>query len=139
MRRTSLPPLNTIMVGIAMIPSCVIHCESSSVLILAIVIWPSYSPASSSRIGATARQGPHQGAQKSTTTGTSDFSTFCSKSASLIAIGLVIRNLLVRDPSAHTYVTVDTLPGYVHIILPHPRQSSDLASMEGMRATTRRI
>ena len=37
--------------------------------------WPAFSAAISSTTGATIRHGPHQGAQKSTSTGTSDSST----------------------------------------------------------------
>src|SRR4051812_44947946 len=44
---------------------------------------PSCSAASSVRIGSTARQGPHHGAQKSTTTGVEDCRTSCSKVASV--------------------------------------------------------
>src|SRR3954451_4559850 len=44
---------------------------------------PSCSAASSARIGSTARQGPHQGAQKSTTTAVSACRTSCSKVASV--------------------------------------------------------
>src|SRR4029077_8190953 len=42
-----------------------------------------YSPASSSTIGAMARQGPHHAAQKSINTGLSDFNTSESKLASV--------------------------------------------------------
>src|SRR6188508_3408737 len=44
---------------------------------------PSCSSASWAKIGSTARQGPHQGAQKSTTTGVSACRTSCSKVASV--------------------------------------------------------
>src|SRR4051812_29212914 len=44
---------------------------------------PSCAAASSVRIGSTARHGPHQGAQKSTTTGVEDCSTSSSKVASV--------------------------------------------------------
>ena len=44
----------------------------SSMLTFAILIFPSNSVASSSRIGAMALHGPHQGAQKSTSTGVGD-------------------------------------------------------------------
>src|SRR5580658_11066793 len=54
-----------------------------STSILPTVILPSYSWASSSTIGAIARHGPHQAAQKSTSTGLSDFSTSESKLASV--------------------------------------------------------
>src|SRR3974390_697109 len=44
---------------------------------------PLYSVASSSTMGAIARHGPHHAAQKSTSTGLSDFSTSESKFASV--------------------------------------------------------
>src|SRR5208337_678471 len=47
---------------------------------------PSYSRASSSTIGAMARHGPHQVAQKSTRTGVSDFRTSWSKLESFTSI-----------------------------------------------------
>src|SRR5438309_5158301 len=55
--------------------------ESTSILPTFTLPW--YSVASSSTIGAIARQGPHQVAQKSTRTGLSDFSTSWSKFASV--------------------------------------------------------
>src|SRR5215471_5541735 len=55
--------------------------ESTS--ILPILILSLYSAASSSTIGAIARQGPHHVAQKSTRTGLSDFNTSWSKFASV--------------------------------------------------------
>src|SRR5450759_3769610 len=54
-----------------------------STSILPNVTLPLYSPASSSTIGAIARQGPHQAAQKSISTGLSDFNTSESKLASV--------------------------------------------------------
>src|SRR5271167_4243261 len=54
-----------------------------STSILPTLILPLYSPASSSTIGAIARQGPHQAAQKSSSTGLSDFNTSESKLASV--------------------------------------------------------
>src|SRR4026209_2338658 len=44
--------------------------------------WP-YSSSSWRSTGSTARHGPHQGAQKSTTTGVSAWRTSCSKLASV--------------------------------------------------------
>src|SRR5882672_232718 len=44
---------------------------------------PKYSVANSSTMGAIARQGPHQVAQKSISTGLSDFNTSASKFASV--------------------------------------------------------
>src|SRR5688572_29727009 len=50
-------------------------------LTLPILTRPSYSLASSSRIGATILQGPHHSAQKSTRTGVVDLRTSASKFA----------------------------------------------------------
>src|SRR6266699_2337232 len=50
-----------------------------STSILPIFTLPAYSVASSSTIGAMARHGPHQAAQKSKSTGVSDFRTSWSK------------------------------------------------------------
>src|SRR5258708_35552108 len=50
-----------------------------STSILPIFTLPAYSVASSSTIGAMARHGPHQAAQKSNSTGVSDFRTSWSK------------------------------------------------------------
>ncbi len=47
---------------------------------------PLYCVATSSTTGASARQGPHQAAQKSTRTGCSLFRTSCSKFASLTSL-----------------------------------------------------
>src|SRR5205085_2192304 len=81
------------MVGILRIPyfSAIPWLLSTSTL--PTLSLPLYSLATSSIIGAMARHGPHQVAQKSTTTGRSDFSTWLSKSAStkVITSGLAIR------------------------------------------------
>src|ERR1039458_9416035 len=62
----------------------------------------SYSVASSSRTGATCLQGPHHSAQKSTTTGSGDLSTSCSKLAllSFTMLSAVINQWLIAgdDP-----------------------------------------
>src|SRR5437016_1591796 len=50
----------------------------------------SFSVAISSRTGPTMRQGPHQVAQKSTSTGVSDLSTSCSKLWSFTTCGFAI-------------------------------------------------
>ena len=58
----------------------------------------SYSPASSSSTGATCLHGPHHSAQKSTTTGTGDLSTSCSKFAlfSFTILSAVINQRSIR-------------------------------------------
>src|SRR4030067_434569 len=58
---------------------CIAHCWCSSVLTLLTSSRPVYSLASFSRVGATIRHGPHQGAQKSTITGIGDFRTVSPK------------------------------------------------------------
>src|SRR5258708_39998322 len=63
------PCWKIISVGIPRTPYRVGTCGFSSILILATVNLPSYSPASSSSAGAIMRHGPHHSAQKSTTTG----------------------------------------------------------------------
>src|SRR5262245_49922076 len=55
----------------------------SSMLTLPTFTLPSYSLASSSRIGAIILQGPHHSAQKSTSTGVVDFKTSSSKFATV--------------------------------------------------------
>ena len=49
---------------------------------------PAYSLASASTVGATARQGPHQAAQKSTSTGNGDWRTSASKFSLVTASAL---------------------------------------------------
>src|SRR3990172_1372261 len=67
----------------------------SSVFSLTNFILPSYSPASSSTRGETMRQGPHQGAQKSTSTGSPALRTSSSNVASVTSAGLGILSSLV--------------------------------------------
>src|SRR4051812_23603318 len=63
------PPLKRIIVGMARTPYSTAMESFSSILTFVILSLPSNSVASSSRIGAIALQGPHHGAQKSTSTG----------------------------------------------------------------------
>src|SRR6478672_8381449 len=69
----------------------------SSTFIFTNVILSPCSAASSSRMGATWRHGPHHSAQKSTRTGLSDLSTVDSKSASVTAA-----RFATGDPSCWT-------------------------------------
>src|SRR6266849_179160 len=66
-----------------------------STSILPIFTLPWYSFASSSTMGAKARQGPHQAAQKSTKTGVSDFKTSWSK---LVSVTSKIELLAIIPP-----------------------------------------
>src|SRR5881409_2915819 len=63
----------------------------SSTFIFTKVILSPCSAASSSRIGATWRHGPHHSAQKSTSTGLSDLRTSTSKLSSVTAAMLPTR------------------------------------------------
>src|ERR1700685_3028648 len=63
---------------------------SSSVLSFTILILPAYSAAISSKIGPTARQGPHHSAQKSTNTGVVLLRTTSSKLAAVTGVVLLI-------------------------------------------------
>ena len=69
------PPLNIMTVGILRIPYSVAVLGLSSVFSFTHRTLPTYSFASSSTIGAIIRQGPHHGAQKSTSTGISHCNT----------------------------------------------------------------
>src|SRR4051812_10696201 len=79
----SLPPLNSIKVGIERMPNCEAMPGFSSTLTLAILTLPCISVAISSSAGPIIRQGPHHSAQKSTTTGSDALRTSCSKLVSV--------------------------------------------------------
>lgn len=66
---TALPPLKRIIVGMARIPCWAATASWSSMFTFPMATLLPISVASSSRMGAIALQGPHQGAQKSTSTG----------------------------------------------------------------------
>src|SRR5690606_1666067 len=70
-------------------------CRFSSVSTLTILILPSYSSDSSSRMGATMRHGPHQVAQKSTKTGMSESRTSALKVSSVTLMVLIRISLSV--------------------------------------------
>eukprot|EP00467_Chlorarachnion_reptans_P013539 CAMPEP_0114496450 /NCGR_PEP_ID=MMETSP0109-20121206/5776_1 /TAXON_ID=29199 /ORGANISM="Chlorarachnion reptans, Strain CCCM449" /LENGTH=217 /DNA_ID=CAMNT_0001673723 /DNA_START=99 /DNA_END=750 /DNA_ORIENTATION=- len=73
------PSLNSISEGMLRIPNFVAVSGDSSVFIFTVSIRPSYSLLISSMRGSMSRQGPHQGAQKSTSTGIADLSTTSEK------------------------------------------------------------
>src|SRR6202165_4020683 len=81
-REASSPFLNSIRVGIDMMPYfCAVFGLSSTLSFTILTLAPSV-PAISSSAGPIMRQGPHHSAQKSTTTGPVALSTSASKSAS---------------------------------------------------------
>src|SRR5436190_12719181 len=69
---------------------------SSSVLSFTTLSFPENSCAIASTAGATARQGPHQGAQKSTSTGVPERSTSESKLASVTGVAFDMGALPLR-------------------------------------------
>src|SRR5262249_22788803 len=81
-RDASSPFLNSISVGMDMIPYFAAVFGFSSTFSLTILTLPPMAPAISSSAGAIIRHGPHHSAQKSTTTGSPDLSTSVSKVAS---------------------------------------------------------
>src|SRR5436190_18389768 len=84
-------------------PYRAVTCGFSSVLSLTTSM-PAFSAAISSRIGETARHGPHHSAQKSTRTGLSLASTSASKVASVTdfvePIGAVLPFVLLNVETA---------------------------------------
>src|SRR5580700_12154029 len=81
-REASAPFLNSIRVGIDMMPYFAAVPGFSSTLSLTILTLPLSDLEISSSAGAIMRQGPHHSAQKSTTTGPLALSTSCSNVAS---------------------------------------------------------
>jgi hypothetical protein len=75
------PPVRKISAGSAWTPKRVASFGSASTLIFTTVAWPVISFAGSSIIGAIAWQGPHQGAQKSSKTGSGRPASASSKVA----------------------------------------------------------
>src|SRR3990172_5629641 len=73
------PSRNRMSVGIPRTPNCEAMSGLSSTFSLATRTFPPNSFATSSRIGAMTRHGPHQGAQKSTNTGVDPDSTVVLK------------------------------------------------------------
>src|SRR5579883_1017375 len=80
----SCPFLNSIRVGIDMMPYFAAVPGFSSTLSLTILTLPLSELEISSSAGAIMRQGPHHSAQKSTTTGSLALSTSASKVASVV-------------------------------------------------------
>src|SRR3954465_6193468 len=81
-REASSPFLNSISVGIDMMPYLAAVAGFSSTFSFTILTLPFIEPAISSSAGAIILHGPHHSAQKSTTTGSALFSTSASKSLS---------------------------------------------------------
>src|SRR5262245_64184827 len=82
-RAASLPPSKIAIVGIERMRKRSPSSGNASVLTLTTTKRPAFDAATFASSGATIRQGPHHGAQKSTTTGSPALLTRASKTASL--------------------------------------------------------
>ncbi len=111
---TTWPLTKRFIVGIEVIPYLIAIALSSSVLSFTILIFAECSVAISSRIGATARHGPHHSAQKSTSTGVLLFSTSASNVAVVTGfVAPIVSPLICSENSS-------ARPGIVqHLTLPH--------------------
>src|SRR5258707_10958876 len=87
-RSTSFPPLNRIKVGMPLIPYVAAVDGLSSTFSFTTARLTEYCSAIASTVGDNIRQGAHQAAQKSTSTGFSDFRTSCSKELSVTSLTL---------------------------------------------------
>src|SRR5690606_10285021 len=87
---TTSPFLNTKAVGRLRTPYLAANCWLASTSTLPTTALPSYSWLTSSMMGPTILQGPHQAAQKSTNTGLSLFKTSSSNVASVISSAISI-------------------------------------------------
>src|SRR5690554_3061181 len=94
---TTSPPRYTFMAGMDVIWYLAAVWGLSSTLSLTTLILPACSAAIWSRIGETARQGPHHSAQKSTRIVSSDFRTSFSKVASVTSCAVDIVLSLFLD------------------------------------------
>src|SRR5262249_20870467 len=87
-RSTSVPPLKRLKGGMPLIPyASAVHGLSSTFSFTTATL-PEYCSAIASTVGDSIRQGTHQAAQKSTSTGFSDFRTSCSKELSVTSLTL---------------------------------------------------
>jgi hypothetical protein len=92
------------MVGIEEMPYFIAILASSSVFNLTILSLAPYSFEISSKIGPTARHGPHHSAQKSTNTGVLLFNTTDSKSAVVtFVVAIFFSPLLSAYPTFKTF------------------------------------
>lgn len=95
---TSRPPLKTAVVGMLLIWYRIARARFSSVLTFASRTLGSSSAAACSKNGAIILQGPHQGAQKSTTKGTSLRVSCRSKVWSVSVMGCPVKNGSLHFP-----------------------------------------
>jgi len=95
-RSTSRPPWKKSSAGMLRMLNRFVVAGFSSILSLAMRTRPAISAARSSNIGLIARQGPHHGAHRSTSTGMGDRSTSAAKVASVTTTGapFVLRGAL---------------------------------------------
>src|SRR6056297_3996638 len=95
---TTSPSLKMKSAGIPRIPNCTAELGLLSTSTLATLTLPFISAAISSSAGPICLQGPHHSAQKSTTTGISEFFTSASKVSSVtatVAMGFLLTGVCV--------------------------------------------
>src|SRR5690349_840076 len=98
--------------GMLVTPNLVATSEASSTLSLPTLTLPWNWLATRSMVGPSMRHGPHQAAQKSTTTGTSDCSTsFCQLSLvnSITFVAAMIQSFLdFKVDAVRTFIVLET-------------------------------
>src|SRR5271166_349522 len=115
MRSTGAPPLNRIRHGMPDTSYCAARFGLSSVSSLTTLRRPLYCSATLSTIGAIILHGPHQSAQKSTSTGSLDLRTSASKVAWLTAtleLNGVFSLLELRSSSMQPRASLGALHSY---------------------------
>src|SRR5215204_489973 len=100
------PGSKNAMVGMLETPKWPASAVSASTSTFATFTEPSYSAAIWSMTGATCLHGPHHAAQKSTSTGTSEFKTSSSKVSTVTAMGSDIVYLLMVLICSSVYFVV---------------------------------
>src|SRR3954452_3037385 len=124
---TGCPPLKRISVGIERTSKLAAVCWFSSTLSLT-TRSSGRSSAISSSTGATTRQGPHQGAQKSTSTGCSDSMTSAWKLVSVTSLRVPAMSLSLEGVRASLYKVKYGLRAGLGRYLPEPRAYPSAAS-----------
>src|SRR5690349_24814071 len=108
---STCPLLKTFIAGMEVIWYFMARSGFSSTFSLSTVILSGLSAWISSRTGATMRQGPHQAAQKSTSTGPSACSTSCSQVADVVALAVISFLLLWEVVVGHNIDRTRIVPG----------------------------
>src|SRR5919201_379591 len=104
---TTRPSLNALTAGMPWIPNAREIDGFVSVSSLARTTWPSRAAVSFSRIGLSARHGPHHSAQKSTTTGVVRERSMTSRSKSCSVTSITAMGSKALERSGHRVIAYD--------------------------------